>query len=121
VGGNPASSWLSGIQVKKVLLVVYVIAGFLAGLASIIATSRIMCSSIRTMVGLELDSIAAVAIGGVSLAGGRGTIIGAIIGVVIIGVINNGMSILGAGPAIQQITKGAIIFTAVAIDVFRRR
>ena len=120
-GGNPVSAWLSGINVKRVLFSVYAISGFLAALSGLIATARIECASLRTMVGFELDSIAAVSIGGISLAGGRGTLIGAIIGVMIIGVINNGLSMLGAGPAIVDISKGALIFTAVAIDVWRRR
>jgi len=121
VGGNPVSAWLSGIKVRNILFSVYIISGFLAALAGIILTSRIMSASMKSLGGLELDSIAAVVIGGVSLAGGRGTIIGAIIGVIIIGVINNGMSVLGADPAVQGIAKGAIIITAVAIDFARRR
>ena len=121
VGGNPVSAWLSGINVKNVQFMVYVISGFLAGSAGVILTGRVMSASMRTLGGLELDSIAAVCVGGVSLAGGKGTLIGAIIGVLIIGVINNGMSVLGAGPAVQGIVKGAIIFTAVAIDYTRRR
>ena len=72
-------------------------------------------------VGLELDSIAAVVIGGVSLMGGRGTIIGVLIGVMIMGVVNNGMNIIGIHPAFQSIVKGLIIFAAVAIDYLRRR
>jgi len=80
-----------------------------------------MSASMRTLGGLELDSIAAVCVGGISLAGGKGSLIGAVIGVLIIGVINNGMSVLGAGPAVQGIAKGVIIFAAVAIDYMRRR
>jgi len=121
VGGNPVSAWLSGIKVKNILFSVYVIAGFLAGLAGIITTARVMSASMRTLGGLEIDSIAAVTIGGISLAGGKGNVIGAIIGVLIIGVINNAMSVLGAGPDVQGIVKGAIIFTAVAADYIRRQ
>jgi ribose/xylose/arabinose/galactoside ABC-type transport system permease subunit len=120
-GGSPMSAWLSGINVKRVLFSVYAISGFLAALSGLIATARVECASLRTMVNFELDSIAAVSIGGVSLAGGRGTLIGVVIGVIIIGVVNNGLSMLGAGPAIVDISKGAIIFTAVAIDLWRRR
>jgi len=75
----------------------------------------------RSLAGLELNSIAVVVIGGVSLMGGRGSIIGVVIGVVIIGIINNGMSVLGANPAMQGIVMGVIIFTAVAVDYLRRR
>ena len=121
VGGNPLSAWLSGINVKLLLFTVYIISGFLAGLAGIIITGRVMSASMRTLEGLELDSIAAVVVGGVSLAGGRGTIIGAILGVLIIGVINNGMSVLGADPTMMGIAKGVIIIGAVAADYIRRR
>jgi len=121
VGGSPISALLSGINVKNVQLIVFIISGFLAGVAGVIITARTMCVMTRTLEGLELDTIASVVVGGVSLFAGRGTILGAIIGVLIIGVIDNGMSILGADPAVQGIAKGAIIFTAVAIDYMRRR
>lgn len=121
VGGNPVSSWLSGIKVKNVTFSAYVISGFLAGLAAIITTARLMSASMKSMMGLELDAIASVVVGGISLTGGRGNLIGVIIGVLIIGVVNNGMSILGASPDLQRIVKGVIIFTAVAVDFLRRR
>jgi len=73
------------------------------------------------VVGLELDSIAAVVIGGVSLMGGRGNVIGAVIGVIILGVINNGMNVFAVSPAYQDIVNGAIIIAAVAADYVRRR
>lgn len=119
-GGNPVSAWLSGINIRNMLFSVYVISGFLAGLAGVIMTGRTMSATMRTLDGLELDSIAAATIGGMSLAGGRGSMIGVVLGALIIGVINNGMSILGAGPALQGIAKGAIILVAVAIDYWRR-
>ena len=121
VGGNPISAWLAGINVRNTRFMVYVISGILAAIASVIATARIMCASCRSMAGLELDTIACVCVGGVSLAGGRGNIIGVIIGILIIGVIDNGLSVLGANPAMLGISKGAIIITAVAIDYLRRR
>jgi ribose transport system permease protein len=121
VGGNPTSAWLSGLRVKNTLLMVYVISGFLSALAGIIILGRMMSASINALVGLELDSIAAVCIGGISLAGGRGTLIGAIIGAIIIGVVNNGMNVIGVHPAFQTIVKGIIILVAVTIDTIRRR
>lgn len=121
VGGNPLSAWLTGINVKKVTLIVYVISGLLAGLASVIMTGRVMSASMRTLEGLEMDSIASVCVGGVSLMGGRGNLIGVVLGVIIIGVINNGMSVLGVSSAVYGVVKGAIIFGAVAIDYIRRR
>jgi len=121
VGGNPVSAWLSGINVKNIVFSVYVISGFLAALAGMIILGRVMCASTATASGLELDSIAAVSIGGVSLMGGRGTIVGAILGTIIIGVINNGLTMIAVKPWYQLIVKGAIIFAAVAVDVVRRR
>ena len=121
VGGNPVSAWLSGINVKQMVFSVYAISGFCAGLAGSIMLGRVMSASMRTLEGLELDSIAAAAIGGVSLMGGRGNLIGVVIGAIIIGVVNNGMSVLGAGPDMQGIVKGLIIIIAVAIDYIRGR
>lgn len=121
VGGNPVTAWLTGIKVKDVLFTLYIISGFLAGLAGVIMTARTMSSSMQTLSGLELDTIAAVFIGGISMTGGKGNLIGVIIGVLIIGVINNAMSVLHAGAAIQAVVKGAIIISAVAIDCLRRR
>jgi len=121
VGGNPVSAWLSGIKVNNVLFAVYVIAGFLGALAGFVMMSRVMIGGLTTVVGLELDSIAAVVIGGVSLMGGRGNVIGAVIGVIILGVINNGMNVFAVSPAYQDIVKGAIIIAAVAADYVRRR
>lgn len=121
VGGNPVSSRLSGINAKNIYLAVFLISGFCAGLAGVIITSRVMSAAMRTLQGLELDCIAAVFIGGISLSGGKGSLIGAVLGVLIIGIINNGMSVLGADPALQGIVKGTIIVTAVAVDYLRRR
>jgi ribose/xylose/arabinose/galactoside ABC-type transport system permease subunit len=120
-GGNPTSAWLSGINVPRILFSVYAIAGFLAGLASFIQLGRIMSASMMSLEGLEIDSIAAVTIGGVSLMGGRGNLIGVVLGTLIIGVVNNGLSVLRAGPPAIRIAKGAIIILAVAIDYIRRQ
>jgi len=121
VGGNPVSAWLSGINVDNVLFSVYAISGFLAGIASVIITGRVMSASMITLEGLELDTIAATTVGGVSLAGGKGSLIGVILGVFIIGVINNAMSVMGANPSVQGTVKGLIIIIAVAVDHIRRR
>jgi putative xylitol transport system permease protein len=121
VGCNPVSAWLTGINVKNMLFSVYGIAGFLAGLAGIMITARTMSAAMKTLGGLELETIAAVCVGGVSIMGGRGSLIGVVIGALIIGIINNGMTVLGATLTAQSIAKGAIIITAVAIDYIRRR
>jgi putative xylitol transport system permease protein len=120
-GGNPVSAWLSGIQVRNIHFSVYVISGFLAALAALIMAARAMSASMTSLLGLEMDSIAAATVGGISLMGGRGSIIGVVIGAIIIGVVNNGMNIMGAGPDVIGIVKGAIIIIAVAVDYLRRR
>jgi len=82
--------------------------------------SRYLSSTMAQATGLELATIAAVAIGGVSLAGGRGTILGVLLGVLIIGVLDNGLSVMGVGPAWQAIAKGLVIVAAVSVDSLRR-
>jgi len=120
-GGNPLSAWLSGISVRNIQLIVFAVSGLFAGLAGLISVGRVTSASMQTLSTLMLDTIAAVCVGGVSLAGGRGNIIGVVIGVLIIGVIDNGMSVLGAAPAVQGIVKGLIIIAAVGVDYVRRR
>lgn len=120
-GGSPSSAWLSGIKVKNILFSVYVISGFMAALAAVVTLGRLGQASTLTAEGLEMDSIAAATVGGISLFGGRGNLIGVIIGTLIIGVTNNGMSVLGASPAMRDIVRGAIIFAAVAVDYIRRQ
>ncbi len=119
-GGNRVSAWLSGINVRGILFSVYAISGFLAGVAAVIMTGRVVSASMRTLEGLELDSIASVVIGGVSLFGGRGSVIGVVIGALIIGVLNNAMSLMGADPATVGLVKGIIIIAAVFADYTRR-
>jgi len=121
VGGNPVSAWLSGVNVKNTQFIVYVISGFTATLAGIILTARAMTASLFVASNLELDSIASVVIGGVSLFGGRGSLIGVLIGVMIIGVINNGLNLLGVPHGMTDMVRGGVIVIAVAIDVLRRR
>jgi ribose transport system permease protein len=120
-GGNPVMAYLSGVNVRRVLLTVFIISGFCAALAGLLATARLGTAGMSVVGGLELDSIASCAIGGISLAGGRGSIIGVIGGVLIIGTLNNGLSVLGADPSVFGLVKGLVIFTAVAIDYLRRR
>jgi len=121
VGGNPVSAWLSGVKVKNILFSVYAIAGILGALAGLMIMGRVCCASTVTAGGLELDSIAATVVGGVSLMGGRGNLIGVVIGTIIITVIRNGLNILGLHPAYQNVVKGIVIILAVVIDYVRRR
>jgi len=120
-GGSPVSAWLSGIRVPTVQLTVFIVSGILGTLAGLIYLGRTMCGSMLSAGGLELDSIAAVCIGGVSLFGGRGSILGVIIGIIIISVINNGMVVFALDPALQNLVKGGVIIAAVAVDTLRRR
>ena len=121
VGGNEATAWLSGIRVSTVRFWVYVISGLCAAVAAMVQMSRVMAASPNVITGLELDSIAAVVIGGVSLFGGKGSIIGVLVGVLILGVINNGMNMARLNIFMQYMVKGGIILVAVAIDAWRRR
>ena len=116
IGGNERAAQLSGINVSRVKLWVYALGGMLAGIAGLIATSRLDSASPSAGAGYELDSIAAVVIGGTSLSGGRGSIGGTVLGCLIIGVLNNGMVLLEVSPFWQQVVKGVVIIVAVAIE-----
>lgn len=121
IGGSPEVARLAGIKVAKVTTWVYVAAGAAAGLAAIVLSSRLDSSQPSAGIGIELDVIAAVVIGGASLAGGLGRVSGTIVGVLIIGVLHNGLNLLGVSPFIQQIIIGLVIAAAVLTDVLRRR
>lgn len=116
IGGNEQAAITAGINVPKVKLFVYSYAGLLGGIAGIILTSRIASGQPQSGLMFELDAIASAVIGGTSLFGGIGTVGGTIIGALIIGVMNNGLDLLGVSSYWQQITKGAIIVIAVYID-----
>jgi len=116
VGGNPEASKLSGVKVDRVQLWVYSLSGLMAALAGAILTSRLNSAQPTAGAGYELDAIAAVVIGGTSLAGGRGWLIGTLIGAVLLGVLNNGLNLLSVSSFYQQVIKGIIILLAVLID-----
>lgn len=115
-GGNEQSAKLSGIHTSSVKIGVYAISGLLAGVGGMVLSSRIMSGSPVLGQGYELDAIAAVVIGGTSLFGGVGSLLGTLIGVLIIGVMNNGLDLLNVSSYYQQILKGAIIVIAVLLD-----
>jgi len=121
VGGSEGSAWLTGVNVMHIRFWVFVISGFCAGIASIIQLSRVMCTNVMVLHGLELNSIAAVVIGGVSLFGGKGSIIGVLIGTFILMVLGNGMNLLGLSTYTQWIVKGVVIVAAVSIGALRGR
>ncbi|KAA0993549.1 ABC transporter permease [Dyadobacter aurulentus] len=116
IGGNESASRLSGIQVNRVKIIVYTIGGALAAVGGLLVTSRLDSAQPNAGVSYELDSIAAVVIGGTSLSGGRGSVLGTVQGALIIGVLNNGLVLLNVSPFWQQVVKGLVILLAVIID-----
>ena len=121
VGGNEESARLSGISVWRTRITTFALLGFLSAFSGIILSSRIMSGSSNIAVGLEFDVIAAVIIGGTSLAGGEGTIFGTFLGVLFIGLLSNGMVLMGINPFAQEVIRGLIILVAVLISVARTR
>lgn len=117
VGGNSSSAFASGINVKLITMATYVIMGFCAAVAGIITTARISASQPNIGTGLETDAIAACVIGGTSFTGGIGSVPGAMIGIVMIGVIYNSMNLLQINSYWQTITKGVLILLAVLLDI----
>jgi putative multiple sugar transport system permease protein len=120
LGGNAKAAALSGIDTKKVLFGVYANMGFLSAIAGIVFAGRLNSASPLAGQGFELDAIAACFIGGASASGGVGTVFGAIIGGLIMGILNNGMSIMGINVFWQQIVKGLVLLAAVAFDVYSK-
>jgi len=116
IGGNEKAAELSGLKIKKVKMIVYAIAGALSAVGGIIVTSRLDSAQPNAGFGFELDSIAAVVIGGTSLSGGKGTIMGTVQGALIIGILNNGLVLLNVSPFWQQVIKGLVILLAVVIE-----
>jgi ribose transport system permease protein len=121
IGGNEKAALLSGVNVKRVKMTVYLIAGALAGIGGLLVTARLDSAQPNAGMGYELDSIAAVVIGGTSLSGGKGFIMGTVIGALIIGVLNNGLVLLNVSPFWQQVIKGLVILLAVIIDRMQRK
>jgi ribose transport system permease protein len=116
VGGSEKATAFSGINVNRIKVWVYALGGALAAVAGLIVTARLDAADPKAGLGYELDSIAAVVIGGTSLSGGRGSILGTVLGCLIIGVLNNGLFLLDVSPFWQQVVKGFVILAAVAAD-----
>ncbi|UXI04277.1 ribose ABC transporter permease [Photobacterium sp. TY1-4] len=116
LGGNESATRLSGINVDRVKIGVYAICGLLAALAGIIVTSRLSSAQPTAGMGYELDAIAAVVLGGTSLAGGKGRIMGTLIGALIIGFLNNALNLLDVSSYYQMIAKASVILLAVMVD-----
>ena len=121
VGGNENCAKLSGINLKKVKCFVYMFSGLCCGVAALLLSSRLDSAVPTNADGQEMDAIAAVVIGGTSMSGGEGSMFGTLIGILIIGIIANGLNLLGVAQGPQKMVKGLIIVIAVIIDVIRRK
>jgi putative multiple sugar transport system permease protein len=121
VGGNSAAARLSGIRNQRVTLLVFVNMGVLAAVAGLLFAARLNSATPQAGINFELEAIAAAFIGGASSSGGVGTVFGAIVGGLVLGVLNNGMSILGIGSDVQQMIKGLVLLAAVGFDVYNKR
>jgi ribose/xylose/arabinose/galactoside ABC-type transport system permease subunit len=120
IGANRQATQYSGVNVTRNLTIIYTLCGLLVGIAAMIATSRTVSAQPTAGISLELDIIAAVVIGGASLNGGRGTILGTIIGTLLISFLRNGCTLLGISTNVQLIVIGAIIIVAVTVDQLAR-
>lgn len=120
-GGNPHAAKVSGINVSRIRLIVYVISGLLAGIAGMILAARTGSALTQAGIAYELDAIAAVVIGGTSLSGGVGRVTGTLIGALLIGVMNNGLDLMGVESYYQQVIKGMLIVAAVMLDQSKKK
>ncbi len=120
IGGNEKAARLSGINTDRLVFLTFVNVGVLAAFSGMIVAARLNSATPKAGVGFELDVIAAVFIGGASMSGGAGTIVGAVIGAFIMGVMNNGMSLMGIGIDYQQVIKGLVLLAAVIFDVYNK-
>lgn len=121
VGGNEKASFISGIKIDKVKVLVYVISALMAVISGLVLTSRLNSAQPTAGSAYEMDAIAAVVLGGTSMTGGSGSLTGTLIGILILGVLNNGLNLLGVSSFYQQIVKGVVILIAVLIDRKRNK
>lgn len=121
IGNNEAAAIASGVNTKRNKLLVYINCGLLSGFAGILLASRTSSAVPNAAAGYELDAIAAAVIGGTSTAGGVGTVYGTAVGILILGVLTNGLDLLNVSSYIQQVVKGIVIITAVVMDVVNKR
>lgn len=119
IGGNEKAAYISGVKLNKVKIIIYSISGIMASISGLIITSRLSSAQPTAGASYEMDAIAAVVLGGTSLSGGKGRILGTLIGSLIIGVLNNGLNIIGVSAFWQQVVKGVVILIAVLIDRFK--
>ena len=120
LGGNEEAARLAGLPVNRYKLLAYTLSGFTAALAGVVLASRLMSGQPNAGIGFELDAIAAVVLGGTSIAGGRGSIVGTLIGAVTLGVLNNGLNLMSVSPYTQKILKGGVILVAIYLGSLKR-
>jgi len=121
IGGNAEAAKLSGINVNRVKRLVYMMSGLFTGFAAIVMLSRVNSGHPNTGLGFEFDVITAIVLGGISVSGGSGRLFNAVVGVFIIGVVNNGLVLIGMTHYVQMVVKGVILITAVGIDCMQKR
>lgn len=120
-GGNEKAALISGISINKIKIFVYTISGVLSAISGLILMSRLNSAQPTSGVGAEMDAIAAVVLGGTSMVGGKGSLYGTLVGALIIGVLNNGLNIIGVSSFYQQVAKGVVILLAVLLDSYKNR
>lgn len=120
IGGNEEAVRLSGVRVQRYKLLAYTLSGFTAAISGIVLSSRLMSGQPNAGIGFELDAIAAVVLGGTSITGGRGSIAGTLIGALTLGILNNGLNLMGVSPYTQKVLKGVIILLAIYAGSFKR-
>ncbi len=119
VGDNEQAAKYAGLKVRKIRFFVFVFSGLLAAMAGVLSTARTFAATMDMGISAEMDAIAAVVLGGTSMKGGRGTLMGTVIGAIIIGVLNNGMNLLGINTSWQYVVQGVVILIAVYIDFIK--
>ncbi|HEX9116963.1 MAG TPA: ABC transporter permease [Anaerolineae bacterium] len=119
IGGNAEASYLAALPVKRYQMIAFVLSGLSAGLAGVFLTAQLSAGAPQAATGLELSVVSAVVLGGTSLAGGKGTILGTVIGVLILGTLNNGMVLLSLSSYYQQVAQGLVLLLAVGLDQLR--
>lgn len=120
LGGNEEAVRLSGVRVERYKLLAYILSGFTAAISGLVLSSRLMSGQPNAGIGFELDAIAAVVLGGTAITGGRGSVVGTLIGALTLGVLNNGLNLMGVSPYTQKILKGLIILLAIYVGSLKR-
>ena len=120
IGGNETAARLAGINVPRMKVLMYVACGATAGLAGVLLTARTTSGNPINGVGFELQAITAVFLGGAATTGGKGTIVGTVLAVILVGVLNNGMNLLGVGTFYQRVALGVLLIAAVALAQYRQ-